>query len=56
MKEFTDLIADTLKSAERVLEMAIKYNLQDNQDYLDYQDKLNEFSVAYLAPNLKKMS
>ncbi|MBQ6166941.1 MAG: hypothetical protein IJK41_05865 [Muribaculaceae bacterium] len=54
MKQFNQLIADTLKSAERVLEMAVKYNLQDSPDYLDYQDKLNGFSVAYLAPDPKK--
>ena len=55
MKELMNyLMNDVLCKARMVYQMAVDNGLQNSQDYLDYQDKLNEFSVAYLAPDLKK--
>lgn len=40
-----DMCSEILKSATNVANMAYIYDLEDEQFWLDYQDKLNNLSV-----------
>ncbi len=41
------LILDVINKANFVYQYAVANNLQDSQDYINYQDELNRLSVIY---------
>lgn len=45
IKMVEDMCSEILKSATNVANMAYIYDLEDEQFWLDYQDKLNNLSV-----------
>lgn len=45
VEQLIKMMAETLVNAEGIAELAYLWNLEDEQIYLDYQDKLNELSV-----------
>lgn len=45
IKIVQDMCSEILKSATNVANMAYIYDLEDEQFWLDYQDKLNNLSV-----------
>lgn len=48
MKELMNyLMNDVLCKARMVYQMAVDNGLENTQDYLDYQDELNELSISY---------
>ena len=55
MKELMkDLMNDVLCKARKVYQIAVDNGLENNQDYIDYQDALNWLSVAFSpALNIK---
>lgn len=48
MKELMNyLMNDVLCKARLVYQIAVDNGLENTQDYLDYQDELNELSISY---------
>lgn len=45
VEQLTKMMAETLVNAEGIAELAYLWDLEDEQIYLDYQDKLNELSI-----------
>lgn len=42
-----ELFKVNIDEAEAIFRLAQEYNMEDSQEFLDWQDKLNEISVRY---------
>lgn len=45
IKQLKVLIQDTLSNVEIIVTLAEKYNLTNEQFFIDWEDKLNEYSI-----------
>lgn len=47
MYNWKELFKAHLDEAEAIYRLVREYNMEDSQEFLDWQDKLNEISIRY---------